>query len=121
MKGEKLTMESEKGVSVFSESQFWNTISKAAKRTGVQVVEKALMLFYTAQHPATPKWAKRVIYGSLVYFVLPLDAIPDFLPVAGFTDDLAALAAGISTVAMYLTPEIKNRAREKARTLLPLS
>ncbi len=111
-------METEQSASSYSESHFWKKLAKVAKRCGQEVVEKALMLFYTAQHPDTPKWAKGVIYGSLAYFIIPLDAIPDFLPAVGFTDDLTALIAGLGAVAMHMTPEIKARAQEKARVLL---
>lgn len=30
-----------------------------------------------------------VILATLVYFVLPIDLVPDFLPLVGFTDDIA--------------------------------
>jgi uncharacterized membrane protein YkvA (DUF1232 family) len=36
--------------------------------------------------------------------VLPLDAIPDVLPVIGFTDDAAVLATAIRLVAGSITP-----------------
>ena len=34
-----------------------------------------------------------MITGGLIYFVMPFDAIPDFLPVIGFIDDLAVMMA----------------------------
>ena len=33
------------------------------------------------------------IYGALGYFISPIDVIPDFIPVVGFTDDIGVLAA----------------------------
>lgn len=40
------------------------------------------------------------ISGALAYFISPVDAIPyAIIPMAGFTDDLAALAAAIGMVA----------------------
>ena len=35
---------------------------------------------------------KATLLGAIAYFVLPFDAIPDMLPVLGFTDDAAVLA-----------------------------
>lgn len=32
-----------------------------------------------------------VLVAAVVYFVMPLDLIPDFIPVAGFVDDLGVL------------------------------
>ena len=97
----------------FSESSFWEKLSKYAKAAGREVVETALKLFYAAQSPETPIWAKTVIYTALVYFILPTDAVPDLIPVAGYTDDLGALCAALGTVAAYITPEIEEKARRK--------
>ena len=58
-----------------------NKIGKLALSAGKPVIEKALQLFYATQSPDTPAWAKRVIYGALAYLILPIDAIPDYLPV----------------------------------------
>ena len=54
-----------------------------------------------------------MIYGALGYFVLPADAIPDFVPAAGYADDLGALVMALGTVAFYVTPAIKEKARKK--------
>jgi uncharacterized membrane protein YkvA (DUF1232 family) len=51
------------------------------------------------------KWyRKSVVVAALVYFVTPLDAIPDFMPFAGFLDDLGVIAAAIK----FLGNEIKG-------------
>jgi uncharacterized membrane protein YkvA (DUF1232 family) len=42
---------------------------------------------------------------------LPIDAIPDFLPVLGFTDDAAFLAAAIKLVTDHIRPEHRNAAQ----------
>ena len=99
----------------YSDESFWQKVKKYAKRAGEEVIEKALQLYYAAQDPDTPVWAKTVIYGALAYFIMPVDAIPDAIPVAGFTDDLGALAAALSTVAKFITPEIEKQARAKLR------
>lgn len=48
-------------------------------------------------------YRKSVVVAALVYFVTPIDAIPDFVPVAGFLDDLGVIAAAIK----FLGNEIK--------------
>jgi uncharacterized membrane protein YkvA (DUF1232 family) len=51
------------------------------------------------------KWyRKSVVVAALIYFVTPLDAIPDFVPFAGFLDDLGVIAAAIK----FLGNEIKG-------------
>jgi uncharacterized membrane protein YkvA (DUF1232 family) len=97
----------------YSEEGFWDKLFRFAKTAGSEVVERALQLYYAAQDPQTPMWAKTVIYGALGYFITPLDAIPDVIPGAGYSDDLGALVMALATVMMYITPEVKAKARTK--------
>ena len=98
----------------YSRNGFWNKLRNFARTAGREVVEHALSLYYAAQAPHTPAWAKTIIYGVLGYFILPADLIPDPIPVVGFGDDLAALVAALAVVEIHVTPEIKERAKEKA-------
>ena len=98
----------------YSEDSFWKKLLNFACTAGREVVEHALSLYYAAQETDTPAWAKTIIYGVLGYFIFPVDAIPDLIPGVGYGDDLGALAAALATVASHVTPEIKNRAKEKA-------
>ncbi|AMC34289.1 YkvA family protein [Janthinobacterium sp. B9-8] len=97
----------------YSDDDFWQKLKSFAIKAGKKVIEKALWLYYAAQRPETPAWAKAIIFGALAYFILPLDAIPDVIPVAGFSDDLGALAAAIGMVSMYITADIKERTAQK--------
>ena len=107
----KLIGEEEK----YSERKFWKKVNKYAKKIGRDALEKILQLYYAAQNPETPKWAKNVIYGALVYLVSPIDAIPDVVPAAGLTDDLGLIALAIANVAIYITTDIKKQAKEKVK------
>ena len=97
----------------YTDDSFWDKVIKFAKTAGREVIEKALWLYYAAQQPNTPVWAKTAIYGALGYFISPIDAIPDIAPVVGYADDLAVLAAAVATVATYITAEVRQRASEK--------
>ncbi len=95
----------------YSEKGFWDKVRGFASKAGREVLERALQLYFAAQDPKTPGWARTVIYGALGYFIITPDAVPDITPVVGFTDDLGVLAAAIATVAMHITPEVRQRAR----------
>jgi uncharacterized membrane protein YkvA (DUF1232 family) len=97
----------------YSEESFWAKLGKSAKRVGLAAVEQALRLFYVIKAPGAPKWAKGVAVGALGYLILPIDLIPDFIPVIGFTDDAAAIAAALVTLEVYVTQEIKDAAKRK--------
>lgn|SRR5690554_3969436 len=99
----------------YSSDSFWDKVVKVAKTAGYEVIEKALWLYYAAQDPKTPLWAKTTIYGALGYFIMPLDVIPDFTPVAGYSDDLGVLLAALGAVAMYVTDDVKTQAKQKLK------
>jgi uncharacterized membrane protein YkvA (DUF1232 family) len=97
----------------FSASAFWQKLARFAVTAGRELVEKALWLYYAAERPDVPRWAKLTMWGALAYFVMPVDAIPDLLPGVGYVDDLGALAAALATVAGYVDEDVKARARER--------
>jgi len=88
---------------------FWSKLRRYIRR--VPFVEDALAAYYCAMDPATPLPVKAVLFGALAYFILPLDIIPDFIGLVGFTDDAAVLYAAIRIVA----PHIKDGHRQQAR------
>ncbi len=43
---------------------------------------------------------KALCLAALAYFILPIDAIPDYIPLAGFTDDAAMIAGAIKNASI---------------------
>ncbi|MBS1155187.1 MAG: hypothetical protein H6R07_1111 [Proteobacteria bacterium] len=99
----------------YSDNGFWDKVITFAKIAGREVIEKALWLYFAAQNPQTPAWAKTVIYGALGYFIFPVDAIPDLAPMVGYADDLGVLAAAVATIALYITGDVKALAAKKLK------
>ena len=97
----------------YNESSFWDKIKKYGKTAGSKVVYQALKLYYAALSDNTPVAIKVLIYGALGYFISPIDLISDFIPVIGFTDDLVALGTAIASASAYITPAVKQQAKEK--------
>lgn len=73
--------------------------------------EDLVAAYYCAADRATPLRAKGILMAALAYFILPLDAIPDFVLGLGFTDDLAVLMAAFGVIRAHLTDEHRERAR----------
>ena len=97
---------------------FWKKLAKFAGR--IPFAEDAAAAYFCAIDPATPGRVKGVLFAALAYFVVPTDAIPDFVAGLGFTDDAAVLAMAISLVSSQIKPEHRRRAR-KALHLPPQS
>ncbi len=97
----------------YDENDFWEKLRRFARKAGIKVSYAALLLFYVLKSPMTTSKDRAKIIGALGYFILPIDLIPDFIPVAGYTDDLAALVWGVYCVIKSITPEVKAQAAEK--------
>lgn len=88
---------------------FWPKIRKAAAH--VPFAADALAVWYCARDDETPSTAKGMMLAGLAYFVLPADALPDFLPMLGYTDDAAVFAALLRVVGRNLKPRHRQAAR----------
>ena len=99
----------------YSEDKLWAKIARFSAVAGRELIEKALWLYYAAQRPETPLWAKTVVFSALGYFIMPMDLIPDLTPAVGFSDDLGALGVAIATIAAYIDQGVKDQARDKLR------
>ena len=54
-----------------------------------------------------------MIIGALGYMISPLDVIPDAIPIAGLTDDLAVLLFVLKKVWTDVDPDIKQKAKDR--------
>ena len=105
----------EKYEKYYSEEGLMDKLKKFAKKAGIKTVYAALLLYYVLLSKDVPVKENGLIIGALGYLILPVDLIPDFIPVAGFTDDLAALAYAIHAVRSYVSPEIEVQAKAKLK------
>jgi uncharacterized membrane protein YkvA (DUF1232 family) len=90
--------------------RFWSKLRSSI--AGIPFAEDAVASFYCATDSSTPTKAKAILLGALAYFVMPVDAVPDFVALLGFTDDAAVLMAAVQTVRANLRPDHYDRARE---------
>lgn len=99
--------------SKFSAADFVDKISKVAKRAGSKLVYSALVLYYTLQSDKVSATDKAMIIGALGYMISPLDVIPDAIPIAGLTDDVAVLVYVLRKVWGNVEPGVKQKAMDK--------
>lgn len=90
---------------------FWSKVKRQAGK--LPFAEDLLAAYYCAFDRETPFQVRAILLGALAYFVLPFDAMPDMLPLFGFADDAAMLAAAIKLVADAIRPDHREAARRK--------
>ncbi len=93
----------------FVKRRIWDKVRKTLGK--VPFLEWAVAAFYSATDPATPRHVKVALFSALAYFIVPTDLIPDFLAVAGYTDDAAVLFSLLRTFGPHITDRHLERAR----------
>ena len=94
---------------------FWPKMRRVAAR--IPFAKEALSVWYCAKDDETPLAAKGMMFAALAYFVLPVDAIPDFIAGLGYTDDAAVFTALLAILGKNLKPKHKEAARRAIETL----
>jgi uncharacterized membrane protein YkvA (DUF1232 family) len=84
-------------------TKFWPTLKRAVRQ--VPFSRDLVAAYYCAVDPKTPTRVRGVLLGALAYFVLPIDFVPDFFALVGFTDDIAVLAAALRMIQGHITDQ----------------
>lgn len=65
--------------------------------------------------PRTPRWAK-VLFAmlALIYGISPIDLVPDFIPFAGWIDDLIVMPLLLSLIARFAPKKVREEKRREA-------
>lgn len=93
-----------------AQSQAQKILRKALKVASfIPFAREAIAMVYALQDPDVPLQKKATIGAALLYFLSPLDLIPDFLP-GGYLDDAAVIMAAFKNVKDIITDEHLARA-----------
>lgn len=103
----------------YSEDSLWEKIKKFSKAAGVKVIYAVLLLYYAMKDSGVSLKTKLFIAASLGYFIMPADAIIDFTPLIGYSDDLGVLLFALKQVSSAITPAVKEKARTKIGEWFP--
>ena len=94
---------------------------KLLRRAGRTIARPALECLELRLDPDTPVTAKFTVLAALTYLLVPLDLIPDFIPVAGFSDDLVAVTALLGLCTSHRTPAVRMRAQRRLDRWFPMN
>ncbi|HGY5554836.1 MAG TPA: YkvA family protein [Prochlorococcus sp.] len=95
-------------------------LQKVLRQAGRSLAKPALEAMEMLLDESTPAQARLTMLAALTYLLMPIDLVPDLIPVAGFSDDLVALSAVIGLWSNHMTPQIRNRARSKLDRWFPV-
>ncbi|SOC37884.1 uncharacterized membrane protein YkvA [Rhizobium subbaraonis] len=76
--------------------RFWPVLKRAIRQ--IPFSRDLVAAYFCALDPRTPARVRGILLAALAYFVLPIDGIPDFLAVVGFSDDIAVLTAAFAAI-----------------------
>jgi len=84
------------------DSQLWTKLEKVGKKISFA---KDLLALYHYLIDKNVSWhRKAIVAGALIYFIVPIDTIPDLVPLFGYMDDLGVIAATLKFLGSELIP-----------------
>ncbi|MCB0730545.1 MAG: DUF1232 domain-containing protein [Ignavibacteriae bacterium] len=85
----------------YIEENLWEKVEKVGKKLSFTKDIKALYNYFLDS--SIPWYRKSIVVGALVYFIFPIDSIPDIAPLIGYLDDLGVITAVIKYLGSELT------------------
>ena len=76
----------------------WKEVKAADLKEKVSVCGRLLKAFVTGKYTAIPWKPLLLVTAAVIYFVNPIDLIPDWVLAVGFTDDISILVMVYSSV-----------------------
>lgn len=85
------------------------------KTKAERLQNELIVIWFVLRRPGTP-WPARMIACCVIAYVLsPIQIIPSFIPVIGWMDDAAVIAAGLWLIRMLTPKNILQDARDRAQ------
>lgn len=75
----------------------------------LQFRTELMMLWRAFTAPETPLWLKALMLVVPLYLISPLDIIPDFIPFAGWLDDVVVIPLLVSWIVSLLPQRATTR------------
>jgi len=76
----------------------WSPVERQLLKDKFFTFGRLAKAYATGKYRAVPWRTMLIVLAAVIYFINPLDLIPDLIPVAGFTDDFAILLWVYSTI-----------------------
>ncbi len=86
----------------YVEENLWAKLEKGGKK--ISFARDIVALYNFMKDPIVRWHRKAIVVAALIYFIVPLDTIPDLTPFFGYLDDLGVITALLK----YLGSELKS-------------
>lgn len=86
----------------FVDENLWGKLEKSGRK--ISFAKDILALYRYMKDPFVKWYRKAIVVAALVYFIVPIDTIPDITPLFGYLDDLGVITALLK----YLGNELMN-------------
>ena len=94
----------------FVDDNLWTKLEKSGKK--ISFAKDILALYRYMKDPFVKWYRKAIVVAGLIYFIVPIDAMPDLIPFFGYLDDLGVITALLK----YLGHELTEYYSEGYRT-----
>lgn len=90
----------------YVDEKLWVKLERVGKK--ISFAQDILALYQYVIDSKVSWHRKAIVVGALVYFIAPIDAIPDLAPLFGYLDDLGVITALLKFLGSELIPYYKS-------------
>ncbi len=100
-------MDAKKSTKTISQEQIKEKITRTPKTAGCAFLRLVTSLWVLFRKPDLPAWAKAIVMSALLYYINPFDVVCDFVPIAGYADDLAVMTLALSQLYAFMDDSVR--------------
>lgn len=86
----------------YIEENLWEKIERVGKK--ISFAKDIFALVKYMRDPLVSWHRKTIVVAALIYFISPIDAVPDIAPLIGYLDDLGVITAVLKFLGHELIP-----------------
>jgi len=94
----------------YVDENLWGKLEHSGRR--ISFAKDILALYRYMKDPFVRWYRKAIVVAALIYFIVPIDTLPDITPLFGYLDDLGVITALLK----YLGSELMGYYPEGYRT-----
>jgi uncharacterized membrane protein YkvA (DUF1232 family) len=84
-----------------------------ALKIATTVIREGQLAWHLFRDPRVPTLAKFIPALALLYVLLPIDIIPDWLPIIGGVDDIAIVSGAITLFIRVCNPDVVDEIMDR--------